>query len=243
MTRIGVLLTSDNAIDPELWRYCPEGVSLHVTRLHDWGDDEDCTNSSRVPAQPEVIGPAIRSMELIDPDATLFACTSGSFVDGVAGERALRAAMSAAGARRPVTTSGAVRQAMQAMGVRRVAVGTPYDERCSRLLQAYLEECGISVASLGWAPPGEGSELVDITEEQVVELAREVWRPDVDAVFLSCTALVTYDLIEPLTRELGVTVLTSVQASMWAVLNAAGAPMPDNPHPLFSRQPTALASA
>lgn len=244
MTRIGVLLTSDNAIDPELWRYCPPDVSLHITRLYDWGEGaEDCTDSSRVPSDPMVIGPAIKSMDLIDPDATLFACTSGSFIDGVSGEQSLRAAMSAAGARNPVTTSGAVRQAMEALGIRRVGVGTPYDERCSRLLQSYLEEFGVSVASLVWAPPGDGRELVDITHDQVATLAREAYRPDVDAVFLSCTALETFDLIEPLSKELGVVVLTSVQASMWATLSAAGAPMPDNTHPLFSLSPVELTPA
>jgi maleate isomerase len=243
--RIAVLLTSDNAIDPELWRWCPPGVSLHVTRLLDWDEheeDDDVSGSQRA-ALPEVIGPATKSFELIEPEVVVFACTSGSFVEGSAGEQRVREAIAAAGARRVVTTSGALLDALEALGLRRIAVGTPYNETLSRKLQDYLEEAGHEVPSLAWAPPGPGSELVDITQDDLDDLAERAFVPDADALFLSCTALETFDLIGPLMERYGVPVLTAVQVTMWAALAAAGAGFPSIDHPLFSTAPPSLRAA
>jgi maleate isomerase len=241
-TRIGVLLTSDNAIDPELWRWCPPGVSLHITRLLDWDDDEhdDDVSGSLRASQPGVIGPATASFDLIEPEVIVFACTSGSFVEGAAGEARVRETMLAAGAKRALTTSGALLDAIRALDLQRVAVGTPYNERLSRLLQTYLEDAGVEVPSLAWAPPGPGSELVDITEDDLEELAERAFAPDADALFLSCTALETIDLIAPLQERYGVPVITAVQVTMWAALAMAGAGSPTGEHALNALRPPSL---
>jgi maleate isomerase len=242
--RIGVLLTSDNAIDPELWRWCPPGVTLHVTRLLDFVDESiGDIGASLISADPQVVGPATRTLTDIDPAVIAFACTSGSFVRGLSGERELHAAIIDAGAKRAVTTSGALLDAFAALGIKRIAVGTPYDEPCSRRLQEFLEQAGLDVVSLAWAPPPTGQTLQDISPDDLEDLARRSFHSEADALLLSCTALETIDLIEPLMKRYGIPVLTSVQVTMWAALAAAGADMPAFPHPLFLTRPPSLLHA
>nr|WP_257908400.1 hypothetical protein [Janibacter limosus] len=49
--------------------------------------------------------------------------------------------------------------------------------------------------------------------------------PASEALFVSCTNLPTYDIIDPLERDLGKPVLTANQLTVWACLARMGLPM------------------
>jgi maleate isomerase len=61
-----------------------------------------------------------------------------------------------------------------------------------------------------------------VSYDQVVDIVRAVDRPEAEALFISCTNLPTYDIIEPLEQALGKPVLTANQVTMWASLRAIG---------------------
>lgn len=46
--------------------------------------------------------------------------------------------------------------------------------------------------------------------------------PDIDAIFIPCTAVRTLEAIEPLEMRTGKPVVTAIQATMWAVARLAG---------------------
>ena len=222
-TRIGVILTYDNAIDPELWRWCPPDVSLHIARTGYPDEDESVRDSNEQVSDPAQLRFATRSLIFLEPAVVTFACTSGSFHGGLAWERSIRETMLAAGAGRAQTTSGALLEAIDVLGIRRLAVGTPYDRGSTDRLGTFLAEAGITAVSLEHQPPRPGDDLNDFSEADLEGLAERAMRPDADALFLSCTALATIDLIPQLERRYGVPVLTSTQVTMWAALRAAGA--------------------
>jgi maleate isomerase len=149
-----------------------------------------------------------------------YACTSGSFAAGRDGEQALTGAMRDAGAPAAVTTSGALSAAVAALGVRALALATPYDDQVAALLRSYLGESGVEVTrneNLGlhhriWTVPGV----------QTADLVRRTAAPGSDAVFVSCTNLPTYDLVVALEAELGIPVITANQVTMWAALGTLG---------------------
>jgi maleate isomerase len=163
---------------------------------------------------------ATRDVLTPEPDVVIYACTSGSFVDGAAGEEVLRRTMEDAGAPAARTTSGALIAALRVLGVSRLAIATPYVEPVTRRLVAYLAEHGVSTVS------SEGLGLLGniwrVTYSQVVEIVRAADNPAAEALFISCTNVPTYDLIEPLEQALGKPVLTANQVTMWAALRAMG---------------------
>lgn len=61
-----------------------------------------------------------------------------------------------------------------------------------------------------------------IPEQVVEELAESINSDQCDAVFLSCTDMATLDLIESLEKRLGKPVISSMQATIWGALRAAG---------------------
>ena len=228
---IGVVAPYDLALDRELWRWTPEPVSLYVTRTphlngrvgvglaESLGDRDAITRACR-----EVSTPA--------PAVTVYLCTSASYVAGMAGEARLRAAMEAGGARRAITTSGALLEALEALGARRVAIATPYDADLTERLAAFLAEAG--VATSGTRHLGLGAGIWSVDADTVRDLARGLPLAGADAVFLACTNLPTYDVIPSLEAELGLPVLSANLVTMWAALRHLGALPADRPERLFA---------
>ncbi|WP_228254982.1 maleate cis-trans isomerase family protein [Ornithinimicrobium avium] len=136
------------------------------------------------------------------------------------GERTLVEAMLHAGAPAAVTTSGALVEALRHLGVRRVAVASPYEEQVTFRLELFLAQAGIEVC--GTASLGLPGQIWRVRPEETAALVRAAATTPCDAVFVSCTNLRTYDLVAPLERELGVPVLTANQVTMWATALLAG---------------------
>lgn len=216
---IGVVVPFDFELDWEYWRYLPEGASLYFTRTPFLNQPVGMRLAREV-GNPRVVGRATRALNSLNPAVMLYACSSGSFVRGVAGEEQLRLAMLSAGARKAVTTSGAMIDAFRAVGAQRIAIATPYNERLTRSLADFIEEAGFDVASVHYLGLTRG--IGGVGQSTIVDLVRKASTPDADAVFVSCTALRTHGIVAMLERELHCPVFTSNQVSLWAALDAAG---------------------
>ncbi|WP_051478855.1 aspartate/glutamate racemase family protein [Arthrobacter sp. H5] len=216
---IGVICPYDMALDRELWRWMPAGVSLLITRTPFY-DQAVSVEMAKDISDQEEIRAAVRSLMAVRPQVVAYACTSGSFVDGVDGERSLSAAMLAAGAPAAVTTSGALLLALEDLHAVRVAVATPYAAELTDRLAGFLAEAGrAAVSHVGL---GLDREIWKVPYAVTCELIRQADRPEADAVFLSCTNLPSYDVITHMERELGKPVLTANQVTAWAALRVLG---------------------
>ncbi len=216
---IGLVAPFDLVLDLEYWRWMPEGVSLHVTRTPSLEMPVGVEMATAV-GETEVIARAVRELTVAAPEVTVYACTSGSFVGGLGGEARLRTAMEEAGAKRALTTSGALLRALESLGARRVAIGTPYDAEVTVKLCRFLAEAGYETVSSAFL--GLTGDIFRVDSETVRLLAAAADRPAADAVFLSCTNLRTFDILPELEEALGKPVLTANQVTMWAALRAAG---------------------
>jgi maleate isomerase len=61
-----------------------------------------------------------------------------------------------------------------------------------------------------------------IRTEQVYEYAKAHRHKDADALFISCTNLASVSVIGDLERDLGIPVVSSVQATFWQCLRMTG---------------------
>ncbi|GAB2742567.1 aspartate/glutamate racemase family protein [Streptomyces bullii] len=219
---VGVVAPFDFALDRELWRWVPDEVSLHVTRTP-YVPVEVSLDLARLVSEHETLGDAVRTLIAIAPEVVAYACTSGSFVGGIAGERAMCEAMTRAGAVPSVTTSGALLEALTELGVRRVALVTPYTVSVTRALERYVAQAGVTVT--GRAYMGLTRHIWNVRYREVVEMARRAVRDGpgpAQALFLSCTNLPTYDVIPQLEAELRIPVISANQVTMWAALRRLG---------------------
>ena len=228
---IGVIAPFDFVLDRELWRWLPDTASLYVTRTHALDGPVGVEFAEEV-ADHEAAAAASADLAAADPDVTVYACTSGSFVGGIEGEQELRAAMERGGARRAITTSGALLEALRALGAGRVGIATPYDAALSARLRDLLVEAGHEPTALAYL--GLGDSIAQVSPDSVADLARAAAGNGADAVFISCTNLPTFDLLPELERELGLPVLSANLVTVWAALRAVGAEPADRPERLFA---------
>ena len=220
--RIGVVVPFDFALDREYWAFVPPDVSLHITRTP-FHSGAVGVPLARAVAEPAEAAEAVRTLVAIEPAVVAYACTSGSFVNGPAGERALRRAMLAAGSQAAVTTSGALLEALRDLGIRRVALATPYVAELGTLLADFVTEAGFEPVSLANLDLDGG--IADLGEAEVERLAAAAFTRRAEAIFLSCTNLPTVGVLAGLERRFGVPVLSANQVTMWAAVRAAGGEM------------------
>ena len=237
--RIGVIVPFDFALDREYWQWAPDDVSLHITRTPPHFGPVG-VELARAVSETGEAADATKTLVEIKPDAIAYACTSGSFVDGLEHEAALRAAIQdASPGSWAVTTSGALLEALRALGVRRVGLGTPYVSELGRLLADFVRAAGFEPVSLANLELTGG--IADVAEDEVRHLAEAAHVPAAEALFLSCTNLRTFDALPDLEARYGIPVLSANQVTMWGALRAAGATLPDLPQRLFRATASSVA--
>lgn len=215
--RVGLIVPSVNAtIEPDYAWMAPPGLSFHAVRvmLRETTPDGLRTMNEGAAAAAELIAS-------VSPDVVAYACTSGTFLEGMDGLRRLLDVLRSRVGCPVVATSAAMIDALRTLGVRRVALATPYLDAVNDLERAFLEAQGVEVVSvrgLGLS----GSAIREVVPERVYDLACSADVAAADGLFVSCTDLRALEVVESLERALRKPVVTSNQATLWAILRALG---------------------
>ncbi len=153
-------------------------------------------------------------------DVLAYGCTSGTMVIGEDEVFAqLRAARPGIACTTPPTAALA---ALRALGLRRIAVLTPYTEGVNCRVHDYFTARGLDIAAFGAFNKASDAEIAAIAPTSIIAAAQALDAPDVDGIFLSCTGMRGLAAVEPLEAMLGKPVVTSNQAMAWHALRLAG---------------------
>ena len=226
--RLGFLVPPGNpTVEPEMIAMAPAGVSVHFNRMVARGvagSHQGTAERNRM--MVETIDLAAEMLAQVKPEVIVLAHTATSYQLGRDGEAALVEHLQQLTGTRVVTAFAAVVRALERLGVRRVAVGTPYSEAQTRAGKAHLEAHGFDVIR---AENLQGvTNIYDETAERAYRLARAIDSPEAEAVLLSGTGMPTVTVLEALERDLGKPVFSSNAAMLWHALRLAGvrAPIP-----------------
>jgi arylmalonate decarboxylase len=120
--------------------------------------------------------------------------------------------------------SNGVIDGLKAVGARRVAVATAYNDEVNGRLRAFLLEHGFEPQVI----TGLGIEAVTdvdrVTQDDLLEFGVRVRAsaPDADSLLVSCGGFRTLELIAPLEQRTGVPVISSMPHGLWAGARLAG---------------------
>ena len=222
--RIGVLLPPGNPpVEPELSAMVPAGVTLHFGRLETPPSvgkaGEHAGMEERVRAYREGLAGPTAALSQVRPAVMLLAHTASSYALGYGNEQALVDRIASLAGAPALLAAQAVLAALRHLGVKRLALGTPYPESISRQGKEYWEAAGFEIA--GYHRLENVTDIYAENEERAYELACRADAPEADAVLLSGTGLPTVAVLETLERDLGKPVLSSNQASLWRALRMA----------------------
>jgi maleate isomerase len=220
--RLGVLVPSGIlATEPDFNRVVPEGVCCHYHRFkfEGGGKTEDILKDLR--AAGDDIVEVSKLLADARPSVIAMAGTAVSFIGGYQYDQQLIEKLQAAHNVPATTTSTSVIDALRTMGIEKVSIAMPYIEEVSKAGAKFVADNGIEVVEAKWLGKA-GFDIPRISKEVLYRLAREVDRPESGALFISCTALHTFDIIDKLETDLGKPVVTSNQATIWNLLRLAG---------------------
>ena len=220
--RLGILVPSGIiALEPELRLMTPEGVSCHYHRFKFSGGESEGEVLTRLRDAQEFIADASEMITHVRPAVVAMAGTGVSFIGGYGYDQLLIKKMKERNGNLPTTTtSTSVLDAFRKLGIKKVSMAMPYIEKVSRAAQKFVEDNGIKVLKAKWLNKA-GTDIAEVSKEALYHLAREVDDPESQAIFISCIALHTIEIIEKLENDLQKPVITSNQATMWNMLRLA----------------------
>ena len=161
-------------------------------------------------------------MARMNPDSVIWACTSGSFIDGLRhAERQVEAIAATAGC--PASsTSLAFVAALRHLGIGRAALLCSYPEVTARAFRDFLRDCDIEVCDLAWLDAPSGPAAAALGRKRLIAAAEGLSVPEGGAILIPDTAMPSMSLISPLEARLDRVVLTANQVSLWRALRLAG---------------------
>lgn len=218
--RIGVIVPGVNVnLEPEFYRMAPKGVSIHTSRLLLLGK---ATQESYVKMEQDTAR-AAQELATGEVDVIAWACTSGGVV--LSPPKIEKTIRDIAGCPVVSTITAAV-AALKALGVKRVALGTPYVSFINETEIDYLEKAGFEVVSMYGLELGENQQerrgIGRVPPQSLHRFARHIDRPEADAIFISCTNVAGVEELEQIEAERGKPVITSTQLTFWACLRTVG---------------------
>jgi len=216
--RIGVLIPPGNVtVEREFAHFAPADVYVHYNRLY---RPTVSVDKAGLLSMIESAEKAARGLAQANPEIIVYACTSGSFLSGPGREDEIGELIKRWTGIPACTTSSSVIMGLKALEAKRVFMLTPYPDDIHAQEIDFLKFRGISVDGHDTFRCADTVQIRDIPSEAVAErvLQHRAQASNCDAVFISCTNLLTLDQIEYLEHNLGVPVTSSNHCTLWAAL-------------------------
>lgn len=220
--KLGLIVPPTNTVNEAEWaRVMPDGVTFHTVRMPIHLD------AASAAGRRALVGDIVAKMrELAEArvDVVAYACTAGSMVNPRHG---LAAEVEQATGVPLVTTAAAIVDALEALGAGRVSIATPYHDALNRHEQEFLAANGIetlAIAGLGLGANGpvDYPLIAQTPLDEIEAHVRATFVAGSQACLVTCTDFPTLPLHARLEKALGVAVVTSNQATLWAALRRAG---------------------
>lgn len=218
--KIGIITPGVNTnIEPEFYHMAPKGVSFHTSRLLLLGKATP-ESYHKMEADTER---AARELETAELDVVAWACTSGSVLMP---PRHIEEKIERVTGCPAFSTITAVVAALNALGVKRVALGTPYVSFINETEIDFLEKNGFEVVSMYGLELGITQEerrgIGRVPPQSMHRFCRHIDNDKAEAIFISCTNVAGVQELEQIEAERGKPVFTSNLATFWHALRTVG---------------------
>ena len=201
----------------EFYKMVPEGVTLVLTTLAIRQLTE-----KEVARSVEMTLEAAREMGRAKVDIVVFGGVPLNLSLGYDGlEETMRKTEDEIGV--PVTSSITAQvNALRALGARKLILVHPFSDP-EGFHAEYVTHYGFDL--LGFKGAGKSvADLATVSQDEVKGIAEALYRehPDADTIYVPAPHWGVIEVIEPLEQELGVNVVTAIQAIVWETLRRSG---------------------
>ena len=219
--RVGLIVPSTNTVmEPDLYRNLPSGTTVHTSRMLLEGS---VTIEAEELMLDVYLPECARQIGTLQPDVVVFGCTSAGALRGPAYEQELAGEISKATGAPTITIMGAVVDELRRLGMKSVAVLTPYSEEINDTIKDSLETTGFTVPYINGMDVKGAFNIAAVTPEEIVDYVQEQLKGvDSDCLFVSCANLKSVDVLNDIREVAGRPVVTSNQAVLEGVKRTIG---------------------
>lgn len=218
--RLGVILPSVNTVvEPWFSRTLPTDINLHAARML---IPPTLSPESIIEMDRSEGTLAVRQMASCRPAVIGYCCTASSVVQGQAYDAHLRQEIERETGAKATTATHAILSALSALKARRIVIVSPYTDDIDAMEHHFFADAGLDVVGSANLSITDTFHLAEPGKAQIVTLARHGWRPEADALIITCLNLHSHFAVGQLERELGKPVISSTTSMLWHMLRLAG---------------------
>ncbi|WP_407492476.1 Asp/Glu racemase [Pseudooceanicola sp. MF1-13] len=214
-----IVLQVDETIEQDFRRaIAPDAAQLYVTRVP---SGEELTPETIAGMEAQLSAAAALLPPAVEFDVIGYACTSGTAQIGADRVRDLvTTGARAAHVTNPLTAALA---AFEDRDLQRIGIVSPYVDAVADSLRSAVQSHGVQVPDMLSFGEEVEARVARIDPRSIIEGARSLAaRAEMEAIFLSCTNLQTYDILDTIEDELGLPVFSSNQVLSWHMKRLAG---------------------
>ena len=216
--RVGLMVPINNTtMERELTAWLPVGSTCTTVRIP---RGKGLLTAETMPAYREQALALAATFADLDIDCVTYGCTAAGFIAGPAGEAELAARIAEITGKVVVTTSRSMVSTLRGVRAKEIALLTPYPDHVNEQLMVFLTDADIRVRRLDSFRVDDVEELGRIRSDAVADRARAIMDRDCDALFIACSQLPTYDILDDLQAEFGRPVWSSIKATARQVCRA-----------------------
>ena len=132
----------------------------------------------------------------------------------------------------------AVKEALNSFGCKNIAFVSPYEQSVTQKLKQNLQSDNFNISKEKSFDESDDTVVARISERESLKAILEIGKNDCDAVFISCTNLKTFKIIDEAERVLNKPVVSSNQAMIWHMFRGSGNDSTKGPGMLFKQSLT-----
>jgi len=155
-----------------------------------------------------------------DVDIIAYGCTSGTIAIGA--ERIKQEVNNSKPNAKVTTPITAAIKALNYLGIKKIAVLTPYPKDVNETVFNYLNENNLTIDSFSSFNLEYDSEIAQVSLESLQKQIAKIDLSKVDGLFVSCTALKIVDVLDKIEKLQNTTIISSNQAIIWDCLRSVG---------------------
>ena len=153
-------------------------------------------------------------------DAVAYGCTSGTIVAGV--DQIINKIQSAKPNCKVITPITSAVNALKHLNLKKISVFTPYPQAINEKVINYFKNEGFDIQSFASFNLESDLDIGKIDPKYLLEVLTKMDTVDAEALFISCTALPAFEIIQELENKIKKIVLSSNQTLIWDSIRSVG---------------------
>jgi maleate isomerase len=221
----GVIIPSTNTVvEHDFNAIKPDGITFHAGRMY--LETQDLSSDDAFEALlgqiRESIKTAIRDVITCEPDYLVMGMSAETFWGGKAGGAQFTREVEEASGLQVATGAAACEAAVAVLGLKRIAVLTPYQPVGDEQVRGFFEELGVEIVRLHGLRCPSATAIAAVGSDELRPILRDLDGPDVDAIVQVGTNLSMLRLADEAESELGKPVVAINAATVWQALRDNG---------------------